>query len=129
MGLWQQKQIRLTLTGLAAWSMLLIACTWLAGQQAALPGLILGMAASYIYFGLLVLRAKHSVTLTVPKAIRSMRIGWFIRLSFILLILILSIKMPLFHFVAAVVGLFSLHIVMIVTACLFVLKYQFYRKI
>ncbi len=128
MGQWQQKQARLTLVGLAAWSALLIACTWLAGQGDELPGLILGMTASYTYFALLVLRVKRSATLPVTKAIRSMRIGWLIRLTFILLILILSIKIPTFHFVAAVVGLFSLHIVMVFAACLFILKHQFYRK-
>ena len=125
----QRKQARLIFGALASWSVLLIAGTWFIGLGKEIPGLLLGMAASYIYFVLLVLRVKHSVTLPVTKAIGSMRIGWLIRLSFILLILILSIKLPMFHFVAAVVGLFSLHIVMVFTACLFVLKHQFYRKI
>ena len=125
----QRKQVWLIFGALAVWSILLIAGTWSIGLGNEIPGLLLGMGASYIYFVLLVLRVNHSVNLPVTKAIGSMRIGWLIRLSFILLILTLSIKIPMFHFVAAVVGLFSLHIIMVFTACLFVLKHQFYRKI
>lgn len=128
MGFWQHKRIRFIFVGLAVWSILLIVCTLLAGQGDELPGLLLGMAASYIYFTLLVLRVNHSVIMPVTKAIGSMRIGWLIRLTFIMLILVLSMKLPTFHFVAAVVGLFSLHIIMVFAACLFILKHQFYRK-
>jgi hypothetical protein len=129
MGLWPKKQIMLTFGVVAVGSILLIACTFLAGRSDEIPGLILGMGASYSYFALLLLRVNRSLSLPVAQAIGSMRIGWLIRLTFILLILILSVKVPMFHFAAAVVGLFSLHIIMVFTACLFILKHQFYRKI
>jgi len=125
----QRKQAGVIFFGLAIGSVALIASAWFAGFSNELPGLVLGMGASYIYFILLVLRVNHSVKLTVTNAIGSMRIGWLIRLTFILLILILSFKIPGFHFAAAVVGLFSLHIVMVLAACLYVLKHRLYRKI
>jgi len=125
----QRKQAGVILFGLAVGSVVLIAGAWLTGFSSELPGLVLGMGASYIYFILLILRVNHSVTLPATKAISSMRIGWLIRLTFILLILILSFKIPGFHFAAAVVGLFSLHIVMVLAACLYVLKHRLYRKI
>lgn len=128
MELWQPKQAKLILLGLVTWSALLIVCTWLAGQRDELPGLILGMISSYIYFALLVLRVNHSASLSLTKAVWSMRIGWIMRLVFILIVLVLSMKMPAFHFVAAVVGLFSLHIVMVFAACLFILKHRLYHK-
>ena len=128
MGLRQQNQVLIIFGGLGVASLLLIVCTLLAGQGDELPGLLLGMGASYSYLGLLVLRVNRSLSLPVTQAIGSMRIGWLIRLTFILLILILSVKVPMFHFVSAVVGLFSLHIAMVVTACLFILKHQFNGK-
>ncbi|WP_246588349.1 ATP synthase subunit I [Pelorhabdus rhamnosifermentans] len=126
---WQQKKVQAYCMGLAVWSAVLIAGMWLAGQEDELPGLILGMVTSLFYFFLLVLRAQRSVVLPVPKAVSSMRIGWLLRLFFILLMLVLSLKIPVFHFAAAVLGLFSFHIFMMLTACLFILKQRLLHKI
>ena len=114
--------------GLAAWSAVLIGSTWFSGHEAELPGLILGMVTSTIYFFLLVLRTQRSAVLPVTKAVWSMRIGWLIRLVFILLMLVLSLKIPIFHFAAAVLGLFSFHVFMLLTACLFILKQRLLHK-
>lgn len=126
---WQQKKVQSYCMGLAVWSAVLIASTWLAGQEDELPGLILGMVTSLFYFFLLVLRTERSVVLPVTKAVSSMRIGWLLRLFFILLMLVLSLKIPVFHFAAAVLGLFSFHIFMMLTACLFILKQRLLHKI
>ncbi len=124
----QQPKVRFYFIGLVAWSVLLLGSTWLSGHQAELPGLILGIAASYGYLLLLALRVYRSSTLSADKAVVSMRIGWLIRLAFILLVLVLAVKVPLIHFGAVIVGLFSLHIILLLTACCFVLQQRLLHR-
>lgn len=128
MWFWQQRQVRSYFIGLAAWYVILIAGMWISGSQAEIPGFLLGVVAGCIYFALMAFRVKYSVTLPVSKAVWSMRMGWIIRLIFILLVLILSMTVPLFHFVAAVVGLFSLYIVVLVAACFYFFKHHIFMQ-
>lgn len=112
--------------GLPLWSFFLLGSTWLSGHGDKLPGLLLGIVAAYIYFILVMIRVKKSANLPPNKAVWSMRVGWVIRLVFVCFILYFSLRVPELDFLAAVVGLFSLHIVFLGAACVFVIKHKFF---
>lgn len=111
--IWEVKRI---LRQILAWGTFTIALAWLCGDQFLVPGLLAGTAASIIYFLFMCYRVKKSAELPAVKAVAYMRHGWLIRLGFIVLILILSLKAPQIHFLAAVAGLFSLQIVIFLNA-------------
>jgi hypothetical protein len=89
-----------------------------AGHASVIPGLVLGAAGSGVYFLLMGYRVRRAAELPADKAVAYTRAGWIVRLSFIVLILVLSLKIPQVNFPAAVLGLFSLQIVLIVNAVL-----------
>lgn len=114
-------EIRRTLAYMLAWAALLIVGCLTGGRAEFIPGLILGGSGSIIYFLLLSYRIKKSTTMTTEQAVGYMRSGWLIRLIFITAILIMSLKIPEIHFLAAVVGLFSLQIILYAQAVFTVL--------
>lgn len=120
-------QVKRTLCQMAALLAVLAAGAWLTGRAAAIPGLLLGGAASAVYFLLMGYRVRRSAALPPERAVTYMRTGWLVRLSFVVLILILSLKVPQIDFVAAVVGLFSLQAVVIFDA-IFTVARSFFRK-
>ena len=115
-------EIRQTLLYMVAWGIFASANLIVGGHAELLPGFLLGWFASLIYFLLMTSRIKKSLTVPPQKAVAFMRMGWYIRLSFVLMVLIISVKVPQISFWAAVVGLFSYQCVLILTAVLFVLK-------
>jgi hypothetical protein len=120
-------QVKRTLWQMAALLALLTGCAWLTGHAAALPGLFLGGVASALYFLLMSYRVRRSAVLPPEKAVAYMRSGWLVRLSFVVLVLILSLKIRQIDFAAAVVGLFSLQIVVFFNAVLIVAR-SFFSK-
>jgi len=116
------SEIKKTLLQITVWGVLICGIAYFSGLSWRIPGLMLGVMTSMIYFLLLCYRVRNSATMSVPKAISYMRLGWLMRLSFILLMLLLSIKIQFFDFVSAIIGLFSLQIIMIANASLFVVK-------
>lgn len=115
-------EIKRTVLQVAAWGAILCAAAYFYGFSWRIPGLVLGIVTSMIYFLLMCYRVSKSADMSVPKAISYMRIGWLIRLSFIALMLVLSIKIPLFDFISAVIGLFSLQVVLVANASIIVMK-------
>ena len=115
-------EIQRTLVYMLAWVSFLIVGCLTGGRAEFVPGLILGSSGSVIYFLLLSYRIKNSATMTPEQAISYMRSGWLIRLVVVTAILIVSLKVPAFHFLAAVVGLFSLQFILYAQAVLTVLK-------
>ena len=115
-------EIQRTLVYMLAWSAFLIVGCLTGGRAEFVPGLILGSSGSIIYFLLLSYRIKNSATMTPEQAVGYMRSGWLIRLVFVTAILIVSLKIPAIHFLAAVVGLFSLQIILYTQAVFTVLK-------
>jgi len=113
------KKIVLQIT---VWGAMICCIAYFSGLSWRIPGFLLGLVTSIIYFLLMCYRVGNSATMTVPKAISYMRLGWLMRLSFISLMLLLSIKIEFFDFISAAVGLFSLQIVMTANASLFVIK-------
>ena len=105
-----------------AWFVFLSVGAFTGGKAHVVPGLALGTAASIIYFLLMCYRVKKSAGMPPAKAVSYMRAGWIIRLGFIVAVLIVSLKVPAIYFPAAVVGLFSLQIILYGNALLTVLK-------
>lgn len=85
----------------------------LAGRAAAVAGLLLGAAGSAAYFLLMSYRVRRAAEMPPAKAVAYTRAGWLLRLSFIVLILILALNIRQVSFPAALLGLFSLQIVLI----------------
>ena len=115
-------EVKRTLLQITVWTIMICSAAYFAGLSWRVPGLLLGSVTSMIYFLLLCYRVSNSASMSVPKAISYMRLGWLMRLSFIALMLLLSIKIPLFDFLSAVIGLFSLQMVMIANASMVVVK-------
>ena len=115
-------QVKRTLLQMGLLLVVLSGGACLTAHQAAIPGLLLGTAGSASYFLLMCYRVKQSAGLTPERAVASMRMGWLVRFSLVILILILSLKIPQIDFLAAVVGLFTLQLVIIFNAILIVAK-------
>jgi hypothetical protein len=115
-------EVKRTLLQITAWGIVICATAYFSNLSSRIPGLVLGMITSMIYFLLMCYRVEKSADMSVAKAISYMRLGWLMRLSFIALMLILSIKVPIFDFISSVVGLFSLHVVIIGNAGVLIVK-------
>jgi len=109
-------EIKRTLCQLAAWALLAVTGAWLAGYVHWIPGLLTGVIAGALYFLQMAYRVRKSADMPIPKAVNYMRVGWLLRLGFILLILILSVHTTVIHFWAAVAGLFSLQMIIVLNA-------------
>lgn len=113
-------QVRQTLVHLSAWGLLITVGAFFSNKISIIPGLLTGWSGSVIYFLLMCRRVKKSAELPLGQAVATMRSGWLIRLSFAISLLVFSVYVPGIDFLAAVVGLFSLHIVIMLNAVLFV---------
>jgi ATP synthase I chain. len=118
-------RIKLTLLQMALLAAALTPAAYALGRESAVAGLLLGAAASFIYLLLLGNRVRHSSTLPPAKAVASMRAGWFVRLGFVALIVILALRLNHISFFAAVVGLFLLQIVLLLNAAGLVVRAMF----
>ncbi len=109
-------QVRRTLLHLLALGLFMILSALLSEKVLVIPGLLTGWTSSVVYFLLMCRRVKQSAELPPEKALTSMRAGWLLRFGFMIAMLVLSVHVPGIDFWAAVVGLFSLHIVLLVNA-------------
>lgn len=100
----------------------LAAGAYLEGRPSIAFGLLVGALTGIIYFSLMGYRLKKAAGQSAAKAVFSMRIGWFFRFAFVLLMLIISLRASYIDFGAAVVGLFSLHIIIFLNAVVKLLK-------
>ena len=115
-------EVKKTVLQITVWGVIICAAAYFHGDSWRIPGLVMGVVTSMIYFLLMCYRVRKSATMSVLKAISYMRLGWLMRLSFVSLMLLLSIKIPFFDFISAIIGLFSLQIVIIVNASIVVVK-------
>jgi len=115
-------EVKRTLLQIIAWGAVVCGTAYFTGFSWRIPGLILGMITSMVYFLLMCYRVEKSAEMSIPKAISYMRLGWLLRLSFVALMLVLSIKIPVFDFLSAVIGLFSLQVVIIGNAGVIIMK-------
>jgi hypothetical protein len=115
-------QVRQFLLHMLIWGLLLTLGASLVRKVYIVPGFLIGWTSSLFYFLYMCHKVKKSAELPQGKAIASMRTGWLFRYGFMISILVLSVKLPGINFWAAVVGLFSLHIVLMLQAvCIVVL--------
>ncbi len=115
-------EIQRTLLYILGWGTFLLIGSWTSGKTGMIPGLILGLSGSIVYYLLMCYRVKKSAAMAPAQAVSYMRAGWLIRLSLVVAVLIVSLKVPGIEFMAAVVGLFSLQIVLYSQALITVVK-------
>lgn len=115
-------EIQQTLLYILGWGTFLLIGSWTSGKTGMIPGLILGLSGSIVYYLLMCYRVKKSAAMAPAQAVSYMRAGWLIRLSLVVAVLIVSLKVPGIDFMAAVVGLFSLQIVLYSQALITVVK-------
>jgi hypothetical protein len=101
---------------------------FISGHGTWIWGFLFGSMASVIYFFLMCYRIKNSADLPPEKAVAYMRSGWGIRLVFVSLVVIFALKTPQIDFLAAVVGLLSLHIVIILHGITIVIRSLLYNQ-
>lgn len=116
------QEVKSTLFHMIAWSILVITAMFCVGWGYLIPGFIFGIICSIIYYLLMSYRIKRSVELPVAKAVSSMRTGWLVRLSFVILMLVLAARLQQINLWSAVAGLFSLHIVLLFKTVIFIIK-------
>jgi hypothetical protein len=122
------KQVKQTLLQIVIFTLVLTSGALILNRSAVVPGLLIGTTASIIYFLLLCYRVKRSAELSPQKAVAYMRYGWVIRLFFVVLSLSLCFKLEQIDYIAALLGLFSLHIVVILNACVMLVKLRFHSE-
>ena len=110
------SQVWRVLLHLLAWGLFITVGALVSGRVGILSGLLIGWTSSLFYFLLMCRRIKKSAELPPEQAVASMRTGWLLRYGFMISMLILSVHLPSIDFWAAVVGLFSLHIVLFLNA-------------
>jgi len=115
-------EMKRTLLQITVCGIFICGSAYFTGFGSRIPGLMMGIFSSIVYFLLLWYRVLKSAEMPVQKAIFYMRMGWLIRLAFILIMLFLCLKIPILDFGSAVVGLFTLQIVMVFNAFIFVMK-------
>lgn len=110
------KEMKRTLLQMIAWGIFICGSAYFAGYGSRIPGLVIGIVSSIIYCLLLWYRVLKSTEMSVHKAIFYMRVGWLIRLFFVAIMLLLALRMPMLDFGSAVIGLFTLQIVIVLNA-------------
>ena len=95
---------------------------YVSGYEKIAVGLLVGMLTGTLYFLLMLYRVYKATKMPSVKAIFYMKTGWWVRLSFILLVLILSTRFAEINFWAVVTGLFLLHIIVILNVFIVALR-------
>ncbi len=121
-------EVKRTVLQMIVWGLFVGVSAYAAGLDNVVPGLALGIATSMIYFLLMCYRVKKSAEMPLHKAIAYMRSGWLVRLAFVVLMLVLAVGISNINFGAAIVGLFSLHIVILFNAVVLVVQGVFNQK-
>ncbi len=121
------KEIKKTILQMLVWGICISASAYFMGLTERVAGLTIGIFTSIVYFLLMCYRVNKSAGMSVHKALLYMRVGWLMRLSFILIMLLLSLKIPGIDFWSAVFGLFTLQIVMFIQAAVIITKSFFVK--
>lgn len=121
-------EIKKTIMQMIVWGILICASAYFTGNSEKIVGLTMGIFTSVIYFLLMGYRIKKSAEMPVNRALLYTKVGWLIRLSFIVAMLLLSIKLPGIDFWSAVFGLFTLQIILFLQAVVLVTKSFFIKS-
>lgn len=109
---------------LSAWTAVIIAVLYFAGHGDKIAGFLAGTVISAVYGLLVCYRVRRSASLPPQKAVAYMRTGWLIRLAFIVLALVWSLKVPSLNFGAVVAGLLSLQIIIFLNGFYLVVRHS-----
>lgn len=120
-------EIKKTVLHMFVWGISICVAAYFMGLSERLAGLSIGIFTSVVYFLLMCYRIQKSADMPIHKALLYMRAGWLMRLLFIVVMLLLSVKIPGIDFWSAVFGLFTLQIVMFLQAAVLVAKNLFVR--
>jgi hypothetical protein len=121
-------EIRKTVLHMFVWGISICVVAYFMGLSERLAGLSIGIFTSIVYFLLMCYRIQKSADMPIHRALLYMRVGWLMRLLFIVVMLLLSVKIPGIDFWSAVFGLFTLQIVMFLQAVVIVTKSFFVRS-
>ena len=92
------------------------------GYAWCIPGFILGIFTSILYFLLMCYRIYKTVDMPAQQALSYMKLGWVLRLSFIIMMLLISLRVPVINFGSSVIGMFTLQMVMFLNALVLITK-------
>ena len=120
-------EIKKTILQMMVWGICTCVAAYIAGLSGKIPGLAIGIFTSMIYFLLMCYRVNKSADMPVNRALLYMKVGWLMRLSFIVIMLLLSVKIPGIDFWSAVFGLFTLQIILFLQAVVLVTKSFFVK--
>ncbi len=120
-------EIKKTILKMIIWGISTCTAAYIAGYSGKIPGLVIGISTSVIYFLLMCYRINKSANMPINRALLYMRVGWLIRLSFIVMMLLLSVKIPGIDFWSAVFGLFTLQIILFLQAVVLIIKSIFVK--
>lgn len=95
---------------------------YLGGKLQVMLGLFEGMVVGVVYFLMMSSRVQKSLELPMQKAVWYMRIGWFIRVAFVLMVFIATLRYSQVDFPALLAGFFLLHFAILVRPLLMVLR-------
>lgn len=109
---------------LSAWTAVIVAVLYFAGHGDKIAGFLAGTVISAVYGLLVCYRVRRSASLPPQKAVAYMRTGWLIRLAFIVLALVWSLKVPSLNFGAVVAGLLSLQIIIFLNGFYLVVRHS-----
>lgn len=116
------NEIKKMIGQMMLWGILVLIAAYNSGNSEKMTGLAMGIFASVIYFLLMCYRVKKSIDMPVGRALLYTKIGWLIRLAFIVMMLLLAAKLPGIDFWAAVFGLFTLQMILFLQAVALVAK-------
>ena len=120
----QEYFIKIKITSLQIVAVGFIICisAYYTGYSWCIPGFILGIITSILYFLLMCYRIYKAVDMPAQQALSYMKLGWVLRLSFIVMMLLISLRVPMINFGSSVVGMFTLQIVMFLNSLVLIIK-------
>ncbi len=114
--------VKSLLANMAAVIALIAAGLLITGHGDKIPGLAVGAITSVVYLLLIGYRVRRAAALPAREAVVYMRTGWFLRLGFIVIMMIVALKVPVVDFLFAVVGLLSLQVAIFLNGLFLVVK-------
>ncbi|SFL62691.1 ATP synthase subunit I [Pelosinus propionicus] len=121
-------EIKKTIIQMIVWGLSICTAAYFTGYSGKIAGLFIGIFTSVIYFLLMGYRIKKSAEMPINRALLYTKIGWIIRLGFIVAMMLLSIKLPGVDFWSAVFGLFTLQIILFLQAVVLITKSFFVKS-
>jgi len=115
-------KIKHTVLQIVALGSIICISAYYSGYAWCIPGVMLGIFTSIMYFLLMCYRVYKTADMPATRALSYMRTGWAIRLIFIVMMLVISLRVPVIDFLSSLVGMFTLQMVMFLNALVLITK-------